>query len=166
MVYKRLILEVINRLPEFQDREISVLDYGAGLGSGVWAAHHCFGKNLEKAAMVEPNTNMRKLGKFLSEDFDEKLLWTDSLAVVPGQGAERGKFDLVILGLVLQEVKSQKARLMILDALWSRVKDGGVLILVEPGSPKGFRYVHAFREWVIAKSREEAVIVAPCPHHG
>lgn len=38
--------------------------------------------------------------------------------------------------------------------------------MVEPGSPKGFRYVHSFREWIIkTKSRDEANIVAPCPHH-
>ena len=55
---------------------------------------------------------------------------------------------------------------MVLEALWSRVKDGGVLIVVEPGSPKGFRYTNSVRDWVIAKDRSEASIVAPCPHHG
>ena len=55
---------------------------------------------------------------------------------------------------------------MILEALWARVKDGGVLLVVEPGRPKGFRYVHSVREWVLAKERTEASIVAPCPHHG
>jgi ribosomal protein RSM22 (predicted rRNA methylase) len=54
---------------------------------------------------------------------------------------------------------------MIIEALWSRLKDNGVFILVEPGSPKGFRYIHSFREWVIAKDRSEASIVAPCPNH-
>ena len=39
------------------------------------------------------------------------------------------------------------------------------MVVVEPGSPKGFRFVHSFREWVIkTKSREEANVVAPCPH--
>ena len=55
---------------------------------------------------------------------------------------------------------------MVLDALWSRVKDEGVLLVVVPGSPKGFRYIHSLREWVLAKSRMEANIIAPCPHHG
>jgi len=55
---------------------------------------------------------------------------------------------------------------MVIEALWQRLKDKGVIIVVEPGSPKGFRYVHAFREWVLAKSRSEASIIAPCPHHG
>jgi ribosomal protein RSM22 (predicted rRNA methylase) len=52
---------------------------------------------------------------------------------------------------------------MLIDALWSRVKDNGVLVLVEPGSPKGYRFVMSFRDWVISK--KEASIIAPCPHH-
>jgi hypothetical protein len=46
---------------------------------------------------------MRKLGKFLTEDInvDQKILWTDSLAMIPGTGGERGKFDIIILGYVL-----------------------------------------------------------------
>jgi len=55
---------------------------------------------------------------------------------------------------------------MVIDALWQRVKDGGVLLVVEPGSPKGFRYINSIREWVLDKPREEASIIAPCPHHG
>ena len=54
-VYKRLILEIqkrakgfeyVKRLPGEQvddEDKISVLDYGAGLGSGLWAAMHCYG---------------------------------------------------------------------------------------------------------------------------
>jgi len=54
---------------------------------------------------------------------------------------------------------------MIIDALWAKVRPGGLMIMVEPGSPKGFRFVHDFRRWIIEKSRDEANIVAPCPHH-
>lgn len=109
---------------------------------------------------------MRKLGKFLtSEQFKNEILWVDSLSMIPS--GERGKFDLILLGYVLQEVQTAQARQLIIEALWQRLKDGGVLVLVEPGSPKGFRFVHSFREWVIStKTREEANIVAPCPHHG
>ena len=58
-----------------------------------------------------------------------------------------------------------KGRNLIIEALWQRLKDGGVMVVVEPGSPKGFRFMHSFRDWVInTKSREEANIVAPCPH--
>jgi len=51
---------------------------------------------------------MRKLGKYLTEDLnkDNNILWVDSLAMIPGQGGERGKFDIIILGYVLQEIKT------------------------------------------------------------
>ena len=115
-VYKRLIKEIQMRVKSlqlsptkssFEDDEpnqISVLDYGAGLGSGLWAAIHCYGQeNIFRVAAVEPNTNMRKLVKFMTEDLNKNgnILWVDSLAMIPGQGGERGKFDVVILGYVL-----------------------------------------------------------------
>lgn len=78
---------------------------------------------------------------------------------------DKGKFDLIVLGYVLQEVPSAVQRQMIIEALWQRLSDDGVMVVVEPGSPKGFRFVHSFREWVIqTKTKEEASVIAPCPH--
>lgn len=71
---------------------------------------------------MEPNTSMRKLGKYVAEELNEKaensILWVDSLSMIPGSGGDRGKFDLVILGYVLQEVPAAKQRQMIIEALW------------------------------------------------
>jgi len=121
-------------------------------------------KLLQRVAAVEPNVNMRKLGKYLTTDQFTMgdPLWVDSLAMIPS--GDRGKFDLILIGYVLQEIPSAKGRQLVIDALWQRLNDNGVMVVIEPGSPKGFRYIHSFREWVIAKSREEANIVAPCPH--
>jgi len=61
--------------------------------------------SLIRTAAVEPNTAMRKLGKFLTEELNEKaensILWVDSLSMIPGIGGEKGKFDIIILGYVL-----------------------------------------------------------------
>ena len=145
----------------------SLLDYGAGLGSGLWAGVNVWSNDLKRVAAVEPNTAMRKLGKFLTEELADKhsILWVDSLSMVPGVGGDRGKFDVVIVGYVLQEIPNAKQREMLMEALFSRVRDNGMLVLVEPGSPKGYRFVNSFREWILAKPRTEASIVAPCPHH-
>ena len=154
------------RMPDFKPK--TCLDYGAGLGSAVWAMHTIFGddgtKAMQRCAAVEPNVTMRKLGKYFSEDqFKAPILWVDSLAMIPA--GEKGKFDLIILGFVLQEVPSATQRQLVIEALWQRLSDGGVIVMVEPGSPKGFRFIHSFREWIIStKSREEANVVAPCPH--
>lgn len=58
-----------------------------------------------------------------------------------------------------------------MDALWSRLKDGGMFVYVEPGSPKGYRFVNSFRDWILEKQKNEGAsgkeisIIAPCPHH-
>ena len=106
-VYKRILHELSLRLPGF--KPVTALDYGAGLGSGVWATQTIYGdegaKHLKRCAAVEPNVNMRKMGKFISEDqFVNPVLWVDSLAMIPT--GDKGKFDLIIVGYVLQEVPS------------------------------------------------------------
>lgn len=49
--------------------------------------------------------------------------------------------------------------------MWERVKQEGFIVFVLPGSPMGFRFQNDLRDLFIAKSRSEANIVAPCPHH-
>mmetsp|Transcript_19688 Transcript_19688/g.14136 ORF Transcript_19688/g.14136 Transcript_19688/m.14136 type:complete len:110 (-) Transcript_19688:632-961(-) len=103
-VFKRILHEIKMRMPEFQPE--SLLDYGAGLGSGVFAGDTVYDKSLKRIAAVEPNVSMRKLGKFmtqeLADDLDKaSLLWVDSLAMIPGSGGDKGRFDLIILGYVL-----------------------------------------------------------------
>ena len=65
-----------------------------------------------RTAAIEPNVNMRKLGKFMTNDLNEKsnILWLDSLSMIPGSGGEKGKFDIVNIGYVLQEVSSSRGR--------------------------------------------------------
>jgi len=40
------------------------------------------------------------MGKFVTKKVlgEERVLWVDSLTMVPGIGGDRGRFDLVILG--------------------------------------------------------------------
>lgn len=161
-VTKRITNEIRLRMPDF--KPTSVLDYGAGLGSSIWAAHDTYG-SLTKLAAVEPNTIMRKLGKFLTNQLKTEIIWVESLTMIPGTGIDRGKFDLIYLSYVLQELPTSKLRLMVLDTLWNRLSNDGVLVVIEPGSPKGFRFIHDLRKWVINKSRADANIIAPCPHH-
>jgi ribosomal protein RSM22 (predicted rRNA methylase) len=160
---KRVLREILTRLPDF--KPMSVLDYGSGLGSCAWAALDTFGEELVKIAAVEPNRDMRRLGKFLTASLKKEIAWAESLTMIPGTGVERGKFDVVILSHVLQEVSTARLRLMIIDTLWNRLNDNGCFIVIEPGSPKGYRFIYDLRTWAINKSREEANIVAPCPHH-
>ena len=50
--------------------------------------------SLQKLAAVEPNKNMRRLGKFLTNYLVKEIIWVDSLTMIPGTGVDRGKFDI------------------------------------------------------------------------
>ena len=55
-------------------------------------------------------------------------------------------------------------RVMILESLWKKVKPNGYFILSEPGTPKGSRFVHDFREYMREKYSESSTIISPCAH--
>lgn len=162
-VYKRIMNEFQIRDPDFKPE--TMLDFGAGLGSASWAGFHQYGKKLQRVAAVEPNSHMRELGRFMSRDLDSEILWADSLSMIPGAGSQRGQFDLIVCGFVLPEIPSAEAREIILDTLLARVKKDGYFILVDYGTPKGYRYINDFRNKIIEMSREDVNLVAPCPHH-
>jgi ribosomal protein RSM22 (predicted rRNA methylase) len=73
----------------------------------------------------------------------------------PGYGQT---YDLVILGHVLNELAPDE-RQPIVNAAWRM--SGGMLLIVEPGTPEGFAIVRAARDALLA---EGARTIAPCAH--
>lgn len=156
----RILHEIKHRMPDFNPS--NCLDYGAGTGAASWAACELF-DGLQVTA-VEPSKEMRTVGKKLSFKQPD-IKWAESLANLPSIAGKDGLFDLVICGYVLNEVENPVTRNLIVDALWQRT--GGVMVFVEPGTPKGFRLIYSVRQWTLkTMTRDEANIVAPCPHDG
>ena len=146
---QRVLGEIKIRDPDFKPK--SVLDYGAGLGAGVFAAKEIYPDSLNKMGAVEPNVYMRKLGKFLTKPVEPEVMWVDALSMLPGMASASGqryKFDIIIMAYVLTEIPTPSQRQIVLETLMSRVKDNGYFVLLEYGSPKGFRYIHDFRNIV------------------
>ena len=157
----RVLSEVQVRMPVFKPKK--VLDYGAGLGAGMWAANSLY-PDLKVIAGVEPADVMKSMGKKLSVAVG-KMRWFDNIAALPTSASEEGRFDIVMLNYVLGEVESSKLRALIVEALWHRTT--GLLVVIESGAPKGFRLIHSVRDWALKNfTREECNIVAPCPHEG
>lgn len=65
---------------------------------------------------------------------------------------------LVSAAYVLNEVREED-RPAVLLRLWAAAED--VLLLIEPGTPEGFRQLRAARDCLLAQG---AVLLAPCPH--
>jgi hypothetical protein len=55
---------------------------------------------LERLACVEPNKNMRRLGKLMTSGIEKPIMWVDSLTTIPGTGVDRGKFDIGIYTVI------------------------------------------------------------------
>ena len=156
----RILHEIKHRMPDFSPS--NCLDFGAGTGSASWAASSLFPDI--KIFAVEPSKEMRTIGKKLSIK-EPNIKWAESLANLPSIADPKGIFDIVICGYVLGEIENTVTRNLILDAMWQRT--GKVMVFVEPGTPKGFRLIYSIRDWALkTMTRDEANIIAPCPHDG
>ena len=136
----------------------SLLDLGAGPGTGLWAA---FGAcpGLREATLLEPAWPMRHNGERLLAEAggltDVTTRWlTDT--VRDYESADR--FGLVLAAYVLGELEDT-ARLPAVDKMWRHAT--GVVMIIEPGSRDGCARVLAARARLIDLG---AAIVAPCPH--
>ncbi|CAD7964222.1 unnamed protein product [Amoebophrya sp. A25] len=95
-----------------------------------------------------------------------KLQWQSCLydERTTGVAPER-RFDLITLSYVQMDIKGQPSRDMLIRNLWNRLAPGGVLMLVERGTPTGFRFMHHTREMFIEEmGTQHFHFVAPCPH--
>jgi len=145
------------RCPEFDPR--SMLDLGAGPGTASWAASEAW-PAIETVTQVDSNPGLTTLGAKLAEASLSRALRTarrESADLAkqdfPGLGA-----DLVILAYTVGEI-APHASIGALGAAWSACSEA--LVIVEPGTPKGFEGILRARDLLLG---EGARIVAPCPH--
>ncbi|HWL05329.1 MAG TPA: small ribosomal subunit Rsm22 family protein [Xanthobacteraceae bacterium] len=143
--------------PDFAPR--SLLDVGAGPGSALWAARAVWPR-MDDALLVEASGSIRAAGERLSADLPgvtSNVTWRagDIAAGLPDCGPPR---DLVTLGYVLDEL-APEVRDRLIVRLWDLT--AGLLVIVEPGTPAGWRRILAARDILIAAGGH---VVAPCPH--
>lgn len=142
--------------PEFQPA--SLLDLGAGTGAAAWAAADAF-DSLRRFTLIEQDSKLIELGRTLAQQSEQETLRTADWKLANLRGAnEFPPHDVVICSYSLGEIDSASARKLI-NAAWQAA--GQLLIVVEPGTMKGFATVHAVRDQLIEAG---AFLVAPCPH--
>jgi ribosomal protein RSM22 (predicted rRNA methylase) len=141
--------------PDFQPA--SLLDVGSGPGTALWAAADCW-PQLESALLLEASGAIRKWGEMLAEAVPVAHVKWQSTDIAKGVSG-KSPSDLVCLAYVLSELTAA-ARQKVIDDLWSLTRD--VLLIVEPGTPKGWERILAARGRLIELG---AYVIAPCPHH-
>jgi ribosomal protein RSM22 (predicted rRNA methylase) len=142
-----------------QDEITSLLDLGAGPGTALFASAEQF-PHLQQATLVEADSGWIAVGKRLADQNESPVIqqaqWlTQDLR----SGLSCQKHDLVVISYTLGELP-QGAAESVLNKAWKCA--GKFLVLIEPGTRRGFAAINAARSMVLADS---AAILAPCPHH-
>lgn len=174
------VMGQLRRVAGEQWRPTSMLDFGAGPATGVWAADAVWPVSMDspplQATAVEKSHAMMWMGHEIQQHrFDPggqelpagsvpaRIRWMSRLPERKGKG-----YDLVVAGYVLSELAGAVERRRIIDALWRSTC--GYLVIVEPGTPAGFSNVHFVRDYILKKADEDnaeaAHVAAPCPHDG
>lgn len=142
--------------PDWQPR--SQLDIGAGSASAAWAAAGVW-PSLEHITLLERESAMIKLGRALAAHAHAPALRAATWQAADLGGAwTAAPHDLVTLGYVLGELPAARIAPLI-ERLWSLA--GEMLVIVEPGTPRGFALIRQARAQLIAAG---AHVIAPCPH--
>jgi len=137
-----------------------MIDFGSGPGTSVWAAARCW-PAIKRYILVEPSDAMIEVSTQLLEGFPverRRFLF---------QGRQ-DPVDLVVASYSLSELTDPNVQRAHLRALWNALNPGGILVILEPGTPVGFKIVRAARSLILdLKSEDESVnpvVVGPvCP---
>eukprot|EP00939_MAST-03C_sp_MAST-3C-sp1_P005357 g5357.t1 len=163
-ILRRLLRDCAENRPSF--RPTSVLDFGAGPATGMWAVEDVWPGAARNFLNVEPSESMIEAGDFLMEGgpFDDRRVEWCSTLTDPAIKSRR--FSLVIGANVLGELPSDRARAAALQLMWRHVDpEEGTLLLVEPGTKWGFRAISTVRDVLVDRRNDEVSINAPCTHH-
>ena len=130
----------------------SLVDFGAGPGTSLWAAQACFDAS-PATTLIEQNTNW---AAFAADLGLPPAVWRHAdLCRLDGPPEAH---DLAVISYVLNELPKPDAARVLRQA-WDAA--GETLVVLEPGTPAGFARVLEARRQLIEWG---AQIAAPCPH--
>jgi len=154
---RRVLAEMKLRAPE--NEITSLLDFGAGPGTALFAAAEQF-PQLQQATLIESDAAWIAVGKHLAEQSESKIVrQAQWLKQDLRSWLSCEKHDLVVISYTLGELP-QSAAEAVLNKAWKCA--GKFLVVIEPGTRRGFAAINAARSAMIANA---ATILAPCPHH-
>ncbi len=147
--------EVLEHVKEFFDFDIDdVVDIGSGTGSASFASFDIF--RPKKIMCLETNPFMRKVGEYLFKD--EEINDAASYIEFDLNDGLNTCGDLLVSSFVLNELSQSDREKAIIDMFNHTNK---VLVIIEPGTPKGFQIIKEVRKILLDKG---GYIIAPCPH--
>ncbi|EAQ36576.1 hypothetical protein NB311A_14952 [Nitrobacter sp. Nb-311A] len=156
------VVASLNALREIRPQfmPLSLLDVGAGPGTATWAAARAF-ESLDAFAAIDANPALRSLALDLAgEEIRLQGLSYARTEAATGLRDAAGSADLVVASYVLGEMPADR-QITLAELMWAATRD--TLLVVEPGTPAGYRRIIDLRRRLIAQG---AHVIAPCPHDG
>ena len=138
----------------------ALLDAGAGPGGGGWAAVDAL-PSLETCMRLDHSPAFLDLAGALAADGPMVLAGAGRMqADLADPGLAAPEADLVLAAYALTEIDPQRLA-GVVERLWGATR--GVLLVVEPGTPEGWRRGLAVRARLLEAG---ARLIGPCPHAG
>ncbi len=136
----------------------TVLDLGAGLGAGLWAAASLW-PDLQQMTGVDVVPEMISAGQRLAESSRHPAVRSANWLQANLQTAPNLQtHDLILIAYVLGEIDPLRVN-DLLNRAWIAARSA--LVIVEPGTPAGYRRVREAREYLAGRGAHS---LAPCPH--
>jgi ribosomal protein RSM22 (predicted rRNA methylase) len=135
----------------------SLLDVGAGPGTASFAGAELFA-SLSAFGLIDANPALRDLALRLTAESARLRQAEYRLGYAATELAAASPADLVVASYVLAELPPDEA-MALAERMWT--KTAGVLLIVEPGTPDGWRRILAARTQLVAQGGR---VAAPCPH--
>ncbi len=155
---RRALSEVRALRPAFAPSRL--LDAGAGPGGGGWAAIDAL-PGLSSVCRLDHSPAFLDLAEALAADGPASLAGAARLrADLADPGLALPEADLVLAAYTLTEIPPAILS-GVVERLWSATR--GLLLVVEPGSPEGWRRGLEIRSRLVGIG---ARLVGPCPHAG
>ncbi|XP_053679662.1 methyltransferase-like protein 17, mitochondrial [Anopheles nili] len=162
-VLMRILTEISQRDPDLRPR--SFLDFGAGVGTGTWAAVQFWREHLFEILSVDKSRHMNDLAELVLRQGDpnkattvRNVFYRQFLPANPDR-----KFDVVLSAFSLFDQPSRKRLYEVIDQLYSTFDK--YLVLVEQGSNAGFQLLDGIRNHIRRNhDTSESHLFAPCPH--
>lgn len=142
---------------ECSDNNItSILDVGGGSGAASLASLSIL-NNVKDITILEKEDVMIDIGKYLFSKLDLSNIVRYQKSDITTYDISH-QYDLVCSSYVLNELDESKI-LSVIDKMWDSTNK--ILLVVEPGTPKGFSIIKIVRDYLISKG---GYIISPCPH--
>lgn len=131
----------------------SMLDFGCGPGTAIWATKDFF--KIQTTLAIDESSHMIQHTKSFHElhEYSHIKLSTK----ISDRVQTNEQFDLVVSSFTLADLANDIARQKIVESLWMKTKD--VLVLVDRGTPWGSTLISNARQQLLDLAKKEGTMV-------